>query len=100
MVAGHGACVGAYSGTHLLVLIFPCVGNPNVLNEVQELQMEEQQEKVYIPGGCRANASAGISCTCCNNIVVPADVYSLVQKEGLRTVMSLSFANHIPVSMF
>ena len=70
-------------GAHILVLILPHFGNPDVLNEVQELELEEQQNKVYIPVGLSANVCLGLSCPGRDHILVSDILGHFVQEEGL-----------------
>jgi hypothetical protein len=70
-------------GAHILVLIFPHFGNPYVLDEVQELELEEQQDKVHILVGLSANVCLGLSCPGRDHILVSDILGCFIQEECL-----------------
>ena len=83
MVVEPRSRLGVDFDAYIPVLVFPHFGNSNVLYEVQEFKLEEQSHKIYLSDCLITYACAGLSCACCNNIVVPGSLCRFVQKEVL-----------------
>ena len=83
MACRYEQCMDAAACPDIHLLLFPDFGDSDVLDEIQELELEEQQNTIYIPVGISADVRIGLSCSSCDNIVVSHPLCGFIQEKYL-----------------
>ena len=100
MVAEPPPRLGIDCSAYFPVLLLLDFRDSYVLYEVQELELEKQQNEIYLPDCLYAVACVGLSCTGCNNLVVSCLVGCAVKEESLNPKLPLFSTNFTPIPMF